>query len=117
MLDLSIIIPTCNRAASLARCIAAVRNATRASVEIVAVDGASIDGTPAVLSAARDLMGERLQVVREERREGFVRAANKGFRAARGQHLMWLNDDARPLPGALDAGLRQLAFAPHTVGM
>jgi GT2 family glycosyltransferase len=117
MLDLSIVIPTYNRAASLARCIAAARNSTRASIEIVVVDGASTDGTPAVLSAARDLMGDRLHVVREARREGFVRAANKGFRASRGQHLMWLNDDARPLPGALDAGLRQLAFAPHTVGM
>jgi GT2 family glycosyltransferase len=117
MIDLSIVIPTCNRAASLARCIAAVRASTRASIEIVAVDGASDDGTPAVLSAARDLMGERLQVIREDRREGFVRAANKGFRAARGKHLMWLNDDARPLPGALDAALGQLAFSPHTVGM
>lgn len=117
MIDLSIVIPTCNRAASLARCIAAVRGSTRASIEIVAVDGASDDPTPAILSAARDLMGERLQVVRENCREGFVRAANKGFRAARGKHLMWLNDDARPLPGALDTALQQLAFSPHTVGL
>src|SRR5690348_4682694 len=117
MIDLSIVIPTYNRVASLARCIAAVRNSTRASIEIVVVDGASSDGTPAVLSAARDLMGQRLNVIREQQREGFVRAANKGFRAARGQNLMWLNDDARPLPGALDAGLRQLAFAPRTIGM
>jgi len=117
MLDLSIVIPTFNRATSLARCISAVRSSTRASIEIVVVDGASTDGTPAVLSAARDLMGDRLQVIREPQREGFVRAANKGFRAARGQNVMWLNDDARPLPGALDASLGQLAFAPHTVGM
>jgi hypothetical protein len=117
MIDLSIVIPTYNRATSLARCVAAVRNSTRASIEIVVVDGASTDGTAAVLSAARDLIGERLQVISEDRREGFVRAANKGFRAARGQHLMWLNDDARPLPGAIDAGLRQLAFAPHSVGI
>lgn len=117
MLDLSIVIPTCNRAASLARCIAAARNATRASVEIVVVDGASADGTPAVLAAAGDLLGDRLRVIREDRREGFVRAVNKGFRAARGKHLMWLNDDARPLPGAIDAALAQIAFAPRTVGM
>lgn len=117
MPDLSIIIPTCNRAASLAKCIAAVRGSAQASIELVVVDGASEDGTTAVLSAARDLMGDRLRIIREERREGFVRAANKGFRAAGGKYLMWLNDDARPLPGAIDGALRQMVFSPRTVGM
>jgi GT2 family glycosyltransferase len=56
-------------------------------------------------------------VIREPHREGFVKAANKGFRAARGRYLMWLNDDARPLPGSLDRAIEQLEFSPRTVGM
>lgn len=117
MFDLSIVIPTCNRAASLQACLAAAQNAARCAVEIVVVDGASADDTAAVLASARESLGDRLQVIREPRREGFVRAANKGFRAARGRYMMWLNDDARPLPGALDRAIEQLEFAPHTVGM
>src|SRR5579871_6118794 len=102
MFDLSIVIPTCNRAESLARCIEAVRSHTQCIYEIVVVDGASSDATPKILEACRQSMGERLRVIREPVREGFVRGTNKGFRAARGRYLTWLNDDARPLPGALD---------------
>jgi len=117
MFDLSVVVPTCNRARSLVSCLAAVRAGTQATCEIIVVDGASTDDTAAVLHDARQLMGERLRVIREDRREGFVRAANKGFRAARGRYLMWLNDDARPLQGSLDRALDQIAFSPHTVGM
>ena len=117
MFDLSIVIPTCNRAASLAICLESVRSQTQCLYEVVVVDGASDDGTREVLETAHDAMGERLRIIREPRREGFVRAANKGFRRARGRYLTWLNDDARPLAGALDRAMEQLAFSPRTVGM
>jgi len=117
MIDISVVVPTCNRAQSLAACLASIRNATQASCEVVVVDGASTDRTAIVVQRAREIMGDRLQVIREEQREGFVRAANKGFRAARGRYLIWLNDDARPLIGSLDRAVEQLAFSPRTVGM
>lgn len=117
MYDLSIVIPTCNRAESLASCLVAVRNTTQCLHEVIVVDGASTDSTPAVLAHARDAMGDRLRVIREPQREGFVRATNKGFRAARGRYMTWLNDDARPLAGALDRAVEQIAFSPRTVGM
>ena len=117
MFDLSIVIPTCDRAASLSTCLDAIRAHTQCIYEIIVVDGASTDSTPEVLRSAQSSLGDRLQVIHEPRREGFVRAANKGFRAARGRYLTWLNDDARPLPGALDRALEQLAFSPRTVGM
>jgi GT2 family glycosyltransferase len=114
--DLSIVLPTCNRAALLEKCIAAITNHTRCSHEIVVVDGASTDETQDVLSeTARDL-GERLRVIREDRREGFVKGTNKGFRAATGRTMTWLNDDARPLPGALDLAVQQLDAAGADVG-
>jgi len=117
MPDLSIVIPTYNRSRSLASCLVAVRNAVRRPYEIIVVDGASEDGTSAVLANVGETMGERLRVLREPRREGFVKAANKGFRAARGKYLMWLNDDARPLPESLDRAIEQLRCAPPKVGM
>lgn len=117
MVDLSIIIPTFNRCQPLVKCLTAIRDATQLAFEIIVVDGASSDGTTDVLTQMGQSLGERLRVIREPRREGFVKAANKGFRVARGRHLTWLNDDARPLSRCLDRAVEQFALSPRTVGM
>jgi GT2 family glycosyltransferase len=108
MIELSVVIPTVNRADSLGACLKSVGAATNRSCEFVVVNGASSDATEAVLESARAQWGDRLHVITEQRREGFVRAANKGFRAARGRYLTWLNDDARPLPGSFDIAIEHL---------
>src|SRR4051812_41107221 len=87
MLELSIILPTCNRAALLEKALVSIESTVRCSHEIIVVDGASNDHTADVLAHAARAMGERLCVIREERREGFVRATNKGFRVARGKYM------------------------------
>lgn len=117
MFDLSIVIPTCNRAALLEKCLAAIWSGVERRCEVIVVDGASTDHTPQILANARLALGDRLQVISEEQREGFVRAANKGFAAARGRHLMWLNDDARVTPGSLDRALTQIESSPADVGL
>jgi len=116
MIDLSIVLPTCNRAAQLDLALRAIAQNTRCSFEIVVVDGASSDGTRDVLVEAASRLGPRLRMIREPRREGFVRAVNKGFRAAVGDNMTWLNDDARPLPGALDIALNNLDSCDDSVG-
>lgn len=114
---LSIVIPTCNRSALLARCIETLEAAVRSSFEIIVVDGASTDDTVHVLNAAATRLGDRLRVIPETKREGFVRAANKGLRAARGEYMTWLNDDARPVGDALDRAVRHVAHAPADLGL
>jgi GT2 family glycosyltransferase len=114
MLDLSIVLPTCNRAALLEKCLASLTT-IETDHEVIVVDGASTDHTPDVLSDAQRNLGERLKVIREPQREGFVRACNKGFHAARGRNLTWLNDDARPMPGALDLAIQALDAQPANV--
>src|SRR4051794_2957419 len=113
MLDLSIVIPTCNRAPHLQRCLESLLAGVRCSHEIIVVDGASTDCTADLLSASAKSLGPRLKIIREPHREGFVRAANKGFGAAAGRCLTWLNDDARPKAGALDLAVARLATAPN----
>lgn len=108
LFDLSIVLPTCNRAGLLDRALASIAANTRCRHEIIVIDGASTDYTPNVLDRARQSLGERLKVIREEKREGFVRAVNKGLRAATGRNLTWLNDDARPLPEAFDRAVQQI---------
>ena len=115
--ELSIIIPTCNRAELLEACLRTIRQTVHCAFELIVVDGASYDDTPAVLAEAADLFGHRLSVITEADRGGFVRACNLGLRAARGRFLTWLNDDARPLPGALDRAVAQAAAAPADVGL
>lgn len=116
MLELSIVLPTCNRATMLEKTLAAIEASVKCSHEIIVVDGASTDRTQEVLAeASRKLSKDRLRVIREPKREGFVKATNKGFRAARGRNMIWLNDDARPLPGALDAAIAELDAQPDNV--
>ncbi|MGD0137655.1 MAG: glycosyltransferase [Tepidisphaeraceae bacterium] len=115
MYDLSIVIPTCNRA-ELLRCgLMSLRQDLQCSYEVIVVDGASEDQTGAVLAEFGHYFGDRLKIIREDRRQGFVRAANKGFRAAAGRNMIWLNDDARPLPGTLDEAVRQIDSAAADV--
>jgi GT2 family glycosyltransferase len=114
--ELSIILPTCNRAALLEKCLTSITAGVKCEHEIIVVDGASTDQTADVLvDASRKLAKDRLRVIREPKREGFVKAANKGFRSARGRNMIWINDDARPVPGALDTAIEQLDDEPETV--
>lgn len=117
MHDLSIVIPTCNRGELLDRCLTSIQDTTRCSFEIIVVDGASTDQTAQVLARAAGSLGSRLKIIREPVRQGFVRAANLGFRAAAGRMITWLNDDARPLPGALDRAVAQIDAGPDDLGL
>ncbi|MCH8967191.1 MAG: glycosyltransferase [Planctomycetes bacterium] len=71
--------------------------------EVVVVDGGSSDGTRDWLARQSDL-----RVILEPKREGAVRAFNKGFRAATGTYVMWLNDDAYPLAGSVEAAVAMI---------
>ncbi|MBV8780544.1 MAG: glycosyltransferase [Phycisphaerae bacterium] len=116
MVELSIVLPTCNRASLLTNALSVIDRNTQCSHEIIVVDGASTDNTQNVLADAKQWLGDRLTVIREPRRQGFVRAANQGFKAATGRNLTWLNDDARPLPSAFDLAISHLDSQGPSVG-
>ena len=99
----SIVVATYARLERLKRCVAAVRANVEPAYELIVVGGGAGDGTEEWLAPQRDV-----RFIRETKREGACRAYNKGFRAARGTYCMWLNDDARPLPGAVEAAVRMI---------
>jgi GT2 family glycosyltransferase len=111
------VIPTCGRGALLREAIASIAEQTRCEFEVIVVDGASRDETAEVLRDAHGALGSRLRVIREEKREGFTKAVNKGFRAAKGRYLTWLNDDARPVGDSLNRAVVQLEDSPADVGL
>ena len=97
----SIIIPTYGQVAMTLRCLAAIALApSRAACEVIVIDDASGDPDAARLA---DVPGLRL--VCNPRNLGFVCACNAAAPEARGEFLLFLNNDTQVLPGWLDAML------------
>lgn len=99
----SIVVPTYNRLSRLQRCVERIHANVELRFELIIVDGGSTDGT-------REWLAGRpgVRVILEDKREGAVRAFNKGFRAATGTYVMWLNDDAYPLAGSVRAAVAMI---------
>lgn len=99
----SIVVPTFNRFERLRRCVHKIQQNVTHPHEVIIVDGGSTDGARPWLAGQSGL-----RVILEPEREGAVRAFNKGFRAANGHYVMWLNDDAYPLPGSVEAAIEMI---------
>jgi GT2 family glycosyltransferase/glycosyltransferase involved in cell wall biosynthesis len=98
----SIIIPVYGQSAVTRRCLDAVAAArTRCHYEVIVVDDGSADDTVAVVSA---IAGVRLHAL--GRNSGFVHACNAGASLARGEYLVFLNNDTEVQDDWLDALLK-----------
>ncbi len=107
--DCSIIIPLFNRVDLTEQCLVKLAEVTAgATFEVILVDNASTDATPTLLTA----LGGDVQVIRNAENLGFAVACNQGARAARGRHLVFLNNDTVPMPGWLTPLLAELDADP-----
>jgi len=105
---ISIIIPVYNNTRDLPECLSAVKaSAKNSDTEIIVVDDASTDETPAVAAS----MGVR--VLRLERNSGPAAARNFGARHAGGEILFFVDADVVLAPGALDRAVRVLDTRPE----
>lgn len=119
-LDATVAICTANRAALLAGTLDALIPALdpRRS-EVLVVDNGSTDDTPRLLretaasTVAAGRQSDFFRAVREER-AGLSAARNRAVREARGEILLFLDDDALPEPGWLEGYLA--AFRDPRVG-
>lgn len=94
----SIIIPSYNQQAYLARCIESIRAHTRPPYELIVIDNASQDGTRDYLHR----LDGPVRVWCSERNLGFAGAVNQGLRLARGTTLVILNNDTIVTEGWLN---------------
>ena len=96
----SIIIPTYNRADLLEETIRSVQAQTCDDFEIIVVDDASTDDTPARMAqlAAQDA---RIQLLRQPRNQYASAARNRGLQHARGEFVNFLDSDDLFAPGKL----------------
>jgi glycosyltransferase involved in cell wall biosynthesis len=110
----TVVVCTHNRADFLAPLVAAVRNERLARrFELIIVDSASTDATPTVAAALATGDEPRVRAERLDR-PGLCAARNRGLGIAAGSVVVFLDDDAIPRPGWLQAIVQP--FEDPTVG-
>jgi hypothetical protein len=94
--ELSIVVCTRNRASALRKALEHLRTMSRKHRwELVLVDNASSDDTPALIARTLATAGLDCTAV-EERTPGLSRARNAGWRASRGRIVAFTDDDCYP---------------------
>jgi GT2 family glycosyltransferase len=108
---ISVIVVNWNRKELLRACLRSLERQTGVAFEIILVDNGSSDGSA-------DMAEEefRASVIRNAENRGFCAANNQGIRAAAGEFIALLNNDAEAEPGWLEALWLACASAPD-VGM
>lgn len=96
--DVSVVIPTRNRAAATATAIRSVQAQSGVAVEIIVVDDASSDGSVDVLAG---IFGDSITLIRNLTHGGASVARNKGAAVARAPLVAFLDSDDVFLPGKL----------------
>lgn len=101
---ISLIITTYNRARLVAEALESIAASTTGpalSVEVVLVDNNSTDDTAAVVTAIRDRGFPFDLIYVRESQQGTSYARNTGIRVARGEYLVFMDDDQRIAPDYL----------------
>ena len=106
----SIVIPVYNHCEATLACLRALAaHAPAARCEVIVVDDGSSDDTAAWMTRI-----EGLRYHRRAANGGFIAACNDGAALARGEWLVFLNNDTIPQPGWLDALLATFDAHPDT---
>lgn len=94
----SVIIPVYGKCEYTIRCLASIaQNPSSELFEVIVVDDSSPDNTVEILS-----MVKGIRLIKNRENLGFIRTCNHGAEEARGQFLLFLNNDTVVLPGWLD---------------
>jgi GT2 family glycosyltransferase len=114
--DVSVVVPTRDRARRLAGLLGALQGQTLAPdrFEVIVVDDGSRDGTADLLERASSGGRLSLRVLRLDG-AGPAAARNRGWRDARAGLVAFTDDDCEPTAAWLEEGLRASARAPAAI--
>jgi GT2 family glycosyltransferase len=95
----TIVIPVYNNSELTRACLASIAgHAGSLPLEVIVVDVESADDTPEMLAEV-----EGIRTIRNESNRGFIDSCNRGAGEARGEFLVFLNNDTTVTPGWLEA--------------
>jgi GT2 family glycosyltransferase len=99
--DVSVVMPVFNKLELTRVCLESIEaEGAEASFEVLVVDNGSTDGSRKWLTDQQNQ--GRLRLIASPDNLGFSRGCNIGAAAARGRHILFLNNDMKVLPGWLD---------------
>jgi glycosyltransferase involved in cell wall biosynthesis len=104
---ISVVTPSRNAAGTIERTLRSIEGQRYPNLQLLCIDGASTDGTVAIVERFGDLVSYFVS----EQDHGAAEAINKGFRRADGEIFCYLNADDEFAPGALHQVAA--AFAEH----
>ena len=103
-IDISVIVPAYNVAATISETLKAILNQTFQNIEIIIVDDGSRDNTPAIIASFKD---PRIIAVRQTNR-GLAGARNSGIHLARGKYIAFCDSDDLWVPEKLELHFNHL---------
>jgi glycosyltransferase involved in cell wall biosynthesis len=109
--EVSVIIPTFNRAQKVSRAISSALSQTFNDFEIIVIDDGSVDETSDVLAGFRD----RITLISHSENLGVSAARNSGIKASQSPFIAFLDSDDYWLPEKLDAQVRYFMENPEAV--
>ena len=95
----SIIIPTFNRSDMLGEALNSALNQNYKNYEIIIVDDGSNDGTS---KAVKNFISPQVHYIRNNH-EGVAQARNSGIQVAKGDYILWLDDDDLLFPNTIES--------------
>jgi glycosyltransferase involved in cell wall biosynthesis len=110
--EVSVVLPTRDRAHLVGRAIRSVLAQTARDLELIVVDDASTDGTAVVVAAFAD---RRIRALRLDAHGGHGRSRNAGLQAAAGEWVAFLDSDDEWRPEKLESQLRRARETEATV--
>lgn len=92
-MDISVIVPIFNASSVIHQCLGNLIHQTKKEIELILVDDASTDDTPAILESAKEEVGSRIRIITADKNGGPGVARNLGLEVATGEYIGFCDAD------------------------